>query len=100
LEDAADLVVEILSENTRAYDLGEKRQAYHEAGIPEIWFVDDDNQQIRLYRKGEQGYTEEVKHEGKLYSQVIQGFWIEVSWLWQEPLSSLDHCLQAIRSSC
>jgi Uma2 family endonuclease len=99
-EDAADLVVEILSESTRAYDLGEKRQAYHEAGISEIWFVDDDHQQIRVDRKGEQGYTEEVKHEGKLSSQVIQGFWIEVSWLWQEPLPPLDHCLQAIRSSC
>jgi Uma2 family endonuclease len=100
LADPADLVVEILSESTHTYDLGEKRQAYREAGIPEIWFVDDDHQQIRVDRKGEQGYTKEIEHEGKLCSQVIQGFWVEVSWLWQEPLPPLDQCLQALRSSC
>jgi hypothetical protein len=62
--------------------------------------VDDDHQQIRVDRKGEQGYTKEIEHEGKLCSQVIQGFWVEVSWLWQEPLPPLDQCLQALRSSC
>jgi Uma2 family endonuclease len=35
-----DLVVEVLSRSTRAYDLGEKRHIYKEFGVKEIWFVD------------------------------------------------------------
>jgi len=57
LEGAADMVVEILSPWTRDYDLREKRQVYHEARIDEIWFVDDEEQEIVIDRK-----------EGKEYS--------------------------------
>ena len=32
--------MEMISNSTRAYDLGEKRIAYHAAKIPEIWFID------------------------------------------------------------
>ena len=41
LEGAADMVVEILPEWSRDYELREKRQVYQEAGIDEIWFIDD-----------------------------------------------------------
>ncbi|HDM77171.1 MAG TPA: Uma2 family endonuclease [Deltaproteobacteria bacterium] len=40
LEGAADMVVEILSEWSRDYELREKRQVYQEARIGEIWFID------------------------------------------------------------
>ena len=48
---ARDLVVEVLSPSTRAYDLGDKRLAYHDAQIEEIWLVDDDNRQLFIDRK-------------------------------------------------
>ena len=34
------LVVEVLSPDTRQYDLGTKLGAYLEAGVPEVWFAD------------------------------------------------------------
>jgi len=40
LEGAADMVVGILSEWSRDYELREKRQVYQEARIGEIWFID------------------------------------------------------------
>jgi Uma2 family endonuclease len=38
IDGTADLVVELLSGSTRAYDLGEKRLAYKQARTPELWF--------------------------------------------------------------
>lgn len=34
------LVVEVLSESTRAHDLGSKRLTYAELGVPDYWVVD------------------------------------------------------------
>jgi Uma2 family endonuclease len=36
----ADLIIEILSTETREFDLNQKRRTYREAKTPECWFVD------------------------------------------------------------
>ena len=46
------LVVEILSLSTRRRDLGEKRDFYLSAGIPEYWVVDPDDRSIIVIRPG------------------------------------------------
>jgi Uma2 family endonuclease len=33
---------------------------------------------------------------GRLDSAVMSGFWIDVGWLWQEPLPSMLHCYRQI----
>jgi Uma2 family endonuclease len=93
---AADLVVEVLSESTRRYDLGEKRRMYHEAGITELWFVDEAQQQLIIDLKEGTGYRQEVVRAGRGESAVLPGFWVEVAWLWQEPTPELMICLQRI----
>ena len=45
-----DLVVEILSTSTRNYDRQLKKQLYEQAGIPEYWIVDPENQTVDQYR--------------------------------------------------
>src|SRR5690606_12275382 len=37
----ADLVIEVLSPGNRAHDLRRKAAVYRDAGIPEIWYIDD-----------------------------------------------------------
>lgn len=37
---APDLVIEVLSPSTAAYDLIEKRQAYERGGVRELWLID------------------------------------------------------------
>lgn len=96
LEGPADMVVEILSESTREYDLQEKREVYRAGGIEEIWFVDDEQRQMIVDRKEEGGYKEEVTHEGKVVSQVIEGFWVQAEWFWEERLPNPVACLRAI----
>jgi Uma2 family endonuclease len=99
LEGVPDLVVEVLSESTRRYDLEDKRRAYRQAGIGEIWFVDDDQKQLIFDARQQHGYREQLKRRGKISSRALPGFWLEVSWLWQDELPDTLNCLQTILAS-
>ena len=74
IEGAPDLVVEIVSESTRRYDLGEKRKVYGEAGVGEIWLVDFEREQVTVFRRVGKRYRSETKTKGVLRSQVLKGF--------------------------
>jgi len=101
---APDLVVEILSPSNRSDDLNDKRAAYREAGVGEIWFVDEEYRKVIVDRKqvgetrGVALYVEDVITEGKVASTVLRGFWADASWLWSEPLPNRMSCLQEILS--
>jgi len=97
-EGAPDLVVEVLSPSNRKDDLEDKRLVYQEAGVPEIWFIDGEDKQLIIDRKHGGGYVEEVITNGRAYSTVLGGFWIDVAWLWAEPLPNGMTCLQEILS--
>jgi Uma2 family endonuclease len=56
IEGAPDLVVEILSPGTAGRDLGIKRDAFAEAGIPEYWIVDPDAETIEVLALSGDGY--------------------------------------------
>ncbi|MFA0731633.1 MAG: hypothetical protein LKKZDAJK_002230 [Candidatus Fervidibacter sp.] len=96
IEGAPDLVVEIVSESTRRYDLGEKRKVYGEAGVGEIWLVDFEREQVTVFRRVGKRYRSETKTKGVLRSQVLKGFWLRVEWLWQKELPDPTECLQII----
>jgi Uma2 family endonuclease len=95
-EGAPDLVVEVLSPSNRSDDLEGKRFAYQEAGVPEIWFVDRDSRQMILDRKQGESYVTDVVTEGRVHSAVLEGFWIDLSWLWADLLPNRMACLQEI----
>jgi Uma2 family endonuclease len=95
-EGAPDLVVEVLSPSNRRYDLQDKRLVYREAGVGELWFMDPELRQAIADRHHLGGYTEEVVTEGRLTSTTVEGFWMNVSWLWAQPLPNRVACLQEI----
>jgi Uma2 family endonuclease len=94
-----DLVIELLSKSTRGYDLGEKRAAYREGGVPEVWLIDSESQEFHVdcleAAKG-QSYRTELLKSGRWPSRVLPGLWVEASWFWSEPLPNPLKCLQAI----
>jgi Uma2 family endonuclease len=96
LEGPADLVIEIASESDPRLDYREKLPRYRAAGIPEIWIVDRFQRQILIETKLARRYRSRTLHAGRLDSVVVQGFWIEVSWLWQKRLPSSLRCLGRI----
>jgi Uma2 family endonuclease len=95
-EGAPDQVLEILSPSNRDSDLDDKRPAYREAGVGEIWIVDPENRQLLMDRKRRRRYATETVTTGRVHSEVIQGVWIDVDWLWMEPLPNSLTCLQQI----
>lgn len=96
LEGPADFVIEIASEGDPRFDLREKLPRYQEAGIEEIWWIDRFAKNLLVWRRRETEYETETVASGRLASTVIPGFWIEVSWLWQEDLPSTFTCLRQI----
>jgi len=97
LEGPADLVIEIASDGDPLLDEREKLPRYHVAGIPEIWVLSPQTSSVRCDRLGVEGsYRTERRSGGRIESMVLPGFWIDVDWLWQEPLPSTVRCLRSL----
>lgn len=87
LDGPADLVVEIVSPGSGPRDRGEKFYEYEAGGVREYWLVDPIREQIEVYRLEEGRYRLVQPEEEDVYrSEVVSGFWLRASWLWQEPL--------------
>jgi Uma2 family endonuclease len=96
---APALVIEVMSVGSRNYDLKTKAANYREHGVQEYWAVDPDEKVLyrHLLSDAPQAPYLVTRHTGgRLESGVLSGFWIEVSWLWQEPLPAELECLQQI----
>jgi Uma2 family endonuclease len=96
IEGAPDLVLEVLSPSNRDEDLDDKRPAYRQAGVKEIWFVDPENREIIVDRRRRKSYTTTTITTGRATSTVLTGFWVETSWLWAYPLPNRVRCLLEI----
>lgn len=96
-EGPADFVIEIASDGDPGLDEREKLPRYQEAGVGEIWFVSPQSRAVRAERlTADGGYATEVAGDGRLGSAVLPGFWVEVGWLWAEPLPSTVACLRRL----
>jgi Uma2 family endonuclease len=91
-----DLVVEIWSPGDRLSDMLAKEADYKSIGVLEIWFVDQQRRQVRVLRKGKEGYEEKVMKRGVLRSEVVEGFWVKVEWLFKKPLPNELEALQRL----
>jgi Uma2 family endonuclease len=96
LDGPADVVLEIASESDPGLDVREKLPRYREAGIDESWLVDPFQQSILAEVREPAGYLARRFTTGRLGSRVVSGFWIDVGWLWAEPLPSTLGCLREI----
>ena len=87
---APDLVIEVISPSSASEDRVHKFKEYELAGVQEYWIIDPRprQQQGDFYRLNEAGRYESVSlgETGRFHSTVIPGFWLDVDWLWEEPL--------------
>ena len=92
LNGPADLVIEIVSPESIGRDRGEKFAEYEQAGIKEYWLIDPDRQTEEFYELGADGrYRAAATEPDGIYrSQVVPGFFVRTSWLWQTPSPTLD----------
>lgn len=96
LEGPADWVIEIASDADPRFDRREKLPRYREAAIPEIWLIDPFAETIQVETLIAEGYRTAVHRDGRLAAAVVPGFWIDVGWLWREPLLPTLACLREI----
>ena len=90
------LVVEVISPSTRSLDLKEKAEDYSLAQIPEYWAVDMERKELYVHRLKEGEYKKKCIKAGKVKSHSIPGFYLLTEWLFQDPLPSVDKCLEEI----
>ena len=91
-----DLVVEIWSPGERPSDMMAKEADYRTIGVQEIWFVDLQRKQVRVLRRRGDRYDEQVMRRGVLRSEVVEGFWLKVEWLFKKPLPNVVETLQQV----
>lgn len=86
-EGAPDLIVEVLSPSNRNTDRLVKFEEYEAAGVQEYWLVDPDRQYAEFFQLDETGiYRVAFSGSAGVYrSRVLEGFWLEVRWLWEHP---------------
>ena len=99
---APDLIIEVISDESTSRDRVDKFEEYEEAGVREYWLIDPrpKRQRADFYQLGKDGKYRPVPidDDGVYRSQVLQGFWFNVNWLWQEPLPDLLPTFEMIRS--
>ena len=95
----ADLVVEIMSDDSTRRDRVDKFREYQDAGIPEYWLLDPrpGRQRSDVYHLVDGIYrAAPLDADGRYHSAVLPGFWLRPDWLWQEPLPNSLACLNEI----
>ncbi|MEK7278415.1 MAG: Uma2 family endonuclease, partial [Chloroflexota bacterium] len=88
LDGPADLIVEVVSDDSVGRDFDEKFIEYQECGVQEYWIVDPRPRRKRalFYQRGADGLFEAAKVENGVYrSKAIPAFWLKVVWLWEMP---------------
>ncbi|MSQ95687.1 MAG: Uma2 family endonuclease [Gemmataceae bacterium] len=81
-----DLAIEIVSPDSIERDYVKKKAQYEEHGVREYWIVDELDEIVTLYRLSKKGKYQEVRPKDGIYhSEVIEGFWLDPTWLWQSP---------------
>jgi Uma2 family endonuclease len=86
IQGAPDLVVEIVSPNTRERDLVLKKKLYAKFGAKEYWLVFLNEQKIEVYRLEDQKYILDGVYEkpGALKSPLLKGLKIRLSEVFRD----------------
>lgn len=85
IDGAPDLIMEIVSPDSVGRDWRTKYQEYEAAGVREYWIVDPAQEVVEAYQLGTSGYQQIPAQGGRISSQVVNGFFLKTSWLFQQP---------------
>jgi len=86
VDGAVDLAVEVISPDSIDRDRSEKFSEYQIAGVREYWIIDPDRKTAEFYELGDdKRYYPVPLCDGEFRSNVVPGFRLKPSWLWQDP---------------
>jgi Uma2 family endonuclease len=101
LSGPADLVVEVVSDDSVARDRADKFYEYQAAGIREYWIIDPrpGYERVDFFVLDDKGRYKPVPvdADGRYYSTVLASFWFQVDWvLASEPPEVLQALAQVV----
>jgi len=87
LEGPADLVIEIISPDSRTIDRVQKFREYEKGGVREYWLIDPERRLAEFYRRGRDGGFRlvAVREDAVFRSAIVKGLWVRIDWLWDAP---------------
>jgi Uma2 family endonuclease len=85
LDGPAEIVVEFVTPGCEAHDLDVKRSRYQAAGIPELWIIDSEREQVHFQRWVDGNYEIQVPDAGGRYAvSSVPGLIFLPDQLWVE----------------
>jgi Uma2 family endonuclease len=82
---APDLVIEVISPNDRPSDMLALETDYRLINVPEIVFIDPRRHEVRLLRRRQDEYVEEVVTAGTIVLESLGALRLESDWIFLEP---------------
>lgn len=91
LNGPADIVIEIISSESREQDEVTKLREYAQGGVREYWLLDPEREEVTFYVQSAGGGYQAgaIDPEGIYYSPLLAGLGLRIAWLWQDPLPTL-----------
>lgn len=95
-----DVAVEVVSAESRHRDYFEKKLLYEAAGVVEYWIIDPLQRRAEFYRLEDGAFRLVPLEQNRIFrSQAVEGFWIDVEWLFAETLTAEFEKLQQIMNA-
>lgn len=86
---APDIAVEVVSRDSRQRDYFDKKHVYQEAGAGEYWIIDPLQRRAEFYRlRGGVYELVRLKNNRIFQSETLKGLWLDIEWLFADPLPS------------
>lgn len=94
---APDLVIELISPNDRRSDINATETDYRSIGVAEIVYIDQQRQTIRVLRKSDAGYDEEILlNQSLVLHTTMANVSLEWDWIFVEPCPAVLHTIQRL----
>ena len=86
----ADLVIEVVSPDSRKRDREQKFAEYQQAGVNEYWIIDPAKKIADFFALDANKKFQQIAvgADGIFRSRVLPGLWLRADWLWESPLPS------------
>jgi Uma2 family endonuclease len=92
----ADLVVEVVSDESRRRDREQKLREYERGGVRECWLIDTVLEQADLYRLDAAGRYQQAAsgRHAVLRSEAVPGMWFRAEWFWDASMPRMSDVRQ------
>jgi Uma2 family endonuclease len=95
IDGPADLAIEIVSPESEVRDREAKFLEYQIGGVGEYWIIDPDARRAESYQLEQGHYVGKAPDAAGVYrASAVEGFWLDVNWLWQQPMPKLREVLR------